>query len=126
MVQLKSLLEGEVCTGENLAQGELQHPQGILLVIVKHLGRGQSQNNSVTKPHRHQHHAGPLVNMYCAFIGLWSHSENWAWDQARSLPSVRGRGSQGRGNYDLYEASLLHGLEETLDKSLLEPLFAHM
>lgn len=91
MVQLKSLLEGEVCTGENLAQGELQHPQSILLVIVKHLGRGQSQNNSVTKPHRHQHHAGPLVNVYCAFIGLWSHSENWAWDQARYLPSVRGR-----------------------------------
>lgn len=44
VIQLEALFKGEVSTGEDLAQGKLQHPQSTLQLIIQHLGMGQSQN----------------------------------------------------------------------------------
>lgn len=43
MIQLEALLKGEVSTGEDLAQGKLQHPQSTLQVVIQHLGSGPAR-----------------------------------------------------------------------------------
>lgn len=72
MIQLEALFEGEVSTGEDPAQGELQHSQSTLQLIIQHLDRGTHKIRGELSPTLLPLLAGPGESGLTPEYGLWS------------------------------------------------------